>query len=716
MHSKDFTPNSISLLIPVFNGFEQATACLDSVLRFAPKECEIHVVDDASPSGDFKTHFEKLAQAKSRTHFRRNEFNLGFVKTCNEFFENQKNDDVIILNSDTRVTAGWVENLRKAAYSNPSVGTVTPFSNNATICSLPEFCKENFLAPGISEHDYAEILRCLGTQDYPEIPTCVGFCTYIRRDLLNEIGFFNETAFGRGYGEENDLSRRAVKAGWKNVLDPKTFVFHQGSVSFGNEKDHKPSENEKILNRLHPEYFNVVENFVKTNPLKKIHKDFSDRLLKVWMKHFAGKHVLHFLHNGPHIPWNGPTGGTEEVVKGIIAECKESAHWTLVPTHKNLILTAHLGYFSLSFSLKKNSNALKELFEKDFFSHFHLHHLMGFDLDSLVNEFSWKKPFSISVHDFYWICQRINLVERSGSLCKGNQCLDSCFENPLKIANHRKISERFFKAANDIFYFSDFSKIQIENCINQSSGFNWQKTRHGLPSYFLSSKIQEVRVSPDSQFRVLFLGSHTPTKGFDIFSEAKRIDKKNPKSNLIWLEIGNYKRENLSNEIERLNPHLICLLSRVPETYSLSLDEAIARGIPVLVTPIGSLCERTQQMGAGWILPDFKAETLVETVGKVSKMKSQYQNLRLKLLTDDFVVSEKQANQTYSRVYSQHWDKNAKDQSDFLNFLLTLKSPDCPDHLSFGKSLKQSRFYFFLSRFKVLRKIKNFFQKTKFSS
>ena len=38
-----------------------------------------------------------------------------------------------------------------------------------------------------------------------DLPTCVGFCTFIRHDCLAETGLFREDAFAQGYGEENDL-------------------------------------------------------------------------------------------------------------------------------------------------------------------------------------------------------------------------------------------------------------------------------------------------------------------------------------------------------------------------------------------------------------------------------------------------------------------------------------------------------------------------------
>ena len=40
------------------------------------------------------------------------------------------------------------------------------------------------------------------------VPTTVGFCLYVRRAALDQIGGFDAEAFGRGYGEENDFCMR----------------------------------------------------------------------------------------------------------------------------------------------------------------------------------------------------------------------------------------------------------------------------------------------------------------------------------------------------------------------------------------------------------------------------------------------------------------------------------------------------------------------------
>jgi GT2 family glycosyltransferase len=88
---------------------------------------------------------------------------------------------------------------------------------------------------------------------YPDLPTGVGFCLYIRRALIDAIGMF-DPVFGLGYGEENDLCMRAAAAGYRNVLCEDAFVLHLGGSSFGDNRADLAERNMRILLDRHPQY------------------------------------------------------------------------------------------------------------------------------------------------------------------------------------------------------------------------------------------------------------------------------------------------------------------------------------------------------------------------------------------------------------------------------------------------------------------------------
>jgi GT2 family glycosyltransferase len=189
--------------------------------------------------------------------------------------------DVILLNSDTIVTSGWARKMRACAYSRERIATVTPFTNNGTECSIPEMGQKNFIPEGFTIDSFAECVESCSVNRYPELITAVGFCVYIRRAIIDEIGYFDELKFGKGYGEENDFSVRAARKGYKNVLCDNTFIFHEGAASFGYRRDLRVQECGRVLEKMYPEFWPAMRLFYQLNPLKDLHDNVKLKM-KTW--------------------------------------------------------------------------------------------------------------------------------------------------------------------------------------------------------------------------------------------------------------------------------------------------------------------------------------------------------------------------------------------------------------------------------------------------
>lgn len=264
------------IIVPVFNAFEQLRACLDSISRTVPPDTRILLIDDASTDTRVQPLMQSwVNEAKSVRRFHAHAKNRGFVATANHGMQLAETD-VVLLNSDTEVTRGWLENLADCLDSDDSIATATPWSNNGEIVSIPEFCVSNAV-PGDPEV-IASLIKSCGYPAYPEIPTAVGFCMAISLRAIKRIGLLDEVTFGRGYGEENDFCQRAEQAGMRNVLCDDTYVVHHGGASFG-PLGLKPDQNsmQRLLAK-HPEYMRKVTEFIKTDPLAPRRKQILDCL------------------------------------------------------------------------------------------------------------------------------------------------------------------------------------------------------------------------------------------------------------------------------------------------------------------------------------------------------------------------------------------------------------------------------------------------------
>jgi GT2 family glycosyltransferase len=267
---------TIDVIIPVYGGVAETRRCLESVLAHRQRSAmEIVVVDDCTPEPQIARHLDQLA-AEGRVTLLRNPANVGFVQSVNRGMALHPDRDVMLLNSDTEVANDWLDRLHASAHSSPEIATVTPFSNNATICSYPY---EGWVGGVPGTLGLAQLDKLFSSTHRGrvlDIPTGVGFCMYIRRDALARLGAFDAARFGRGYGEENDFCMRAMKAGLRNVLAADVFVFHEGSVSFSKERAERIDAATRALLEVHPEYLRLVHEFIARDPARAL-RDEIDR-------------------------------------------------------------------------------------------------------------------------------------------------------------------------------------------------------------------------------------------------------------------------------------------------------------------------------------------------------------------------------------------------------------------------------------------------------
>jgi len=262
----------IDVVVPIYNAYDDFEKCLYSLFKYQ-NIYRIVLIDDCSTDKRIKEFLDTLKEYESeRFRIMENDENIGYLKTVNKGMKMSKND-VILVNTDTIVTNGFARKMRACAYSDNSIATVTPFTNNGMMCSIPEFNKSNDIPAGFTIDSFAECVEKSSFNQYPELVTAVGFCMYIKRDVINEIGCFDEVNFGKGYGEEGDFSARAVLKGYKNVLCDNTFIYHKGRASFLTAQDDLLLRNHEVLAKLHPGFFPAIGRFEKMNPLKELHNN-----------------------------------------------------------------------------------------------------------------------------------------------------------------------------------------------------------------------------------------------------------------------------------------------------------------------------------------------------------------------------------------------------------------------------------------------------------
>ncbi len=260
--------SKVDIIIPFYND-KNIFKCIEKIKEFSTDNLnKIIIVIDHGPDEQLINEIKERYSSDKDIIIIENDKNYGFVHACNVGMEFSKND-VVILNSDTIPTKFWLRNLQKGIYSDENIMTASPLSNNIGDLSIPSI-KENQI---IDENQVAEILNKFVAQDRIEVHSSHGFCMYIKRKCLDQIGKFNEKEFGSGYGEENEFCLRVREENYKNILVGNSFVKHLGTKSFTNEIKLKlKKKNSDILKKRYPFLVPEVLDFIRVNPLAEVSK------------------------------------------------------------------------------------------------------------------------------------------------------------------------------------------------------------------------------------------------------------------------------------------------------------------------------------------------------------------------------------------------------------------------------------------------------------
>ena len=287
--------DTVDVVIPVYKGVEETRTCVESVLASRGHvPYEVIVIDDASPEPAIAPWLRSLAEA-GRITLRTHGENRGFVWSVNEGMALHADRDVLLLNSDTEVAAGWLDRLAACARRDRSIGTITPFSTSATICSYPRIHHSNPLPPGETTATLDADFARANAGRSADIVTAGGFCMYITRHCLRRVGLFDYERYGAGYGEEVDFCMRARRAGFRNVIAADVFVRHVGEVSFQGAGAERRQKAQATVDALYPEFQRMLKEFIPADPLRGLRRRADLQRLRRFPQELArapsGRHV-----------------------------------------------------------------------------------------------------------------------------------------------------------------------------------------------------------------------------------------------------------------------------------------------------------------------------------------------------------------------------------------------------------------------------------------
>ncbi len=635
--------------MPVWGAAEELERCLASVLRETDLTTHgLILVIDGPQSPEVESVVGSFDGSGSR--ILRNEKRLGFAASVNRGMDASVRD-VVLLNSDTIVTPRWLEKLIDASESSGDVGTVTPLSNHATLCSVPRGFEENLIPSGHSVNSFAALVERVSKREYPRLPTGVGVCLLIRRALLDEIGLFDSDRFAAGYGEENDFCMRALARGWVHVADDATFIAHAGGRSFGPARQKLQRRAARTLARLHPAYISTIAAFMDVDPLAAVRERIALALRRPKRDSSirSPKRVTHVIHGWPPFHHAGAEMYGYWLVRQQLKWRDVSVFARMSDLNRKQYEAVELTDEGARVRLITNNftqrdpfsrNAIRDRTLERAFARFlrqekpeliHVHHLAGhaFSLAGVARRFG--APLVYQVQDWWSLCRRANMFDFRGRRCTApglSKCATcapltgiapAAIWNPLLHLVRRKAARAAFSAADAHVMGSQFIRNDYERWGLLPEG---ERERVFVVPYGVDT-VHGSRVSAAKHpLRFGFIGSILPHKGLHVAVEAFReIDPSlavlrawgdgsaMPEYTQMLLERGgsSFELERPFSELDK--PGILASIDvlLVPsiglESFGLAAREAMAAGIPVIASEDGALTEMFPPESCGELFP-----------------------------------------------------------------------------------------------------------------
>ena len=617
--------STVDIVIPVYRNFHLTMACILHALRARGKTpFEIVVVDDCTPEPEIAAALDQIAE-RGLVTLLRHERNRGFVVSVNDGIRLHANRDVVLLNSDAEVQGDWLDRMQRAAYADPDIATVSPLTNSGTICSYPRFVRDNSVPADANAQTLDAIAADVNAKQAVEAPTGVGFCLYVRRAALDDVGLLDETAFGTGYGEENDFCLRARAAGWRDVIATDVFVHHLGSASFLGEKGARVANALSVIQKRYPDYERDVHTYIKRDPLR-LHRARIDAERLKRLK--RDRNILIVSH--------ARGGGTEQHIQERTQRL-EAEGWSVFRMEAALNSRRHARLFHGRAHSVPNLDTyflgsvdgrrdLIDMLRRLGIGEIEIHHLVDFwvgapeAFSALAAEMS--VPLRFTVHDYTAICPRVNLVDLGGMYCgepppQGcRACLrerGSDFGAPDIDAWRAEYANLLASAENVTVPDADVR----DRLRRHFPDLAYNIAPHEPPIEKVSRRLAR-QPGNDRTLRVGTIGAISPIKGLNILRDCARHAKRkrlplqfvvvgytsdDVESAKAGLEItGAYHNARVLEAIENARLDAILLPSLWPETYSYTLSAALRSGIPIIAFDIGAIARRLRERDEGTLL------------------------------------------------------------------------------------------------------------------
>lgn len=241
----------VSIIIAAFNQWEYTRACLTSILQNTTEiPYEIILADDMSTD-----ETKQAGELVSGITVIRNEWNLGFLRNCNNAALRAAGKYLLFLNNDVIVRNGWLNPLVKLLEQDPAAGMAGPklVYPNGLLQEAGAIVWNDGSAWNYGKWDHPDKAKYNFVREADYVS---GACLLVRRNLWEKIGGF-DPRYAPAYYEDTDFAFEVRSRGYKVLYQPQSVVVHFEGITAGVDirkgvKSYQEINREKFFGKWQP--------------------------------------------------------------------------------------------------------------------------------------------------------------------------------------------------------------------------------------------------------------------------------------------------------------------------------------------------------------------------------------------------------------------------------------------------------------------------------
>lgn len=206
---------NLTIIIVTFNSSEVIANCLS---KLNVKKYDVIVVDNASTDNTVEIVLKNFSDVK----IIKSEKNIGYGRANNIALRQIKTEFSLILNPDAFIFEEDIDKALEVMQQDEKVALLGPLLLTKYPKSKQDIEKQMSVVNG-------NLIK--KNSQYLSVKYIIGAVLFLKMSVFKEIGFFDEEIFL--YYEDDEISWKVIKNGYKAVILPNIFGFHIGHGSSG---------------------------------------------------------------------------------------------------------------------------------------------------------------------------------------------------------------------------------------------------------------------------------------------------------------------------------------------------------------------------------------------------------------------------------------------------------------------------------------------------